>query len=284
MITRTVCGLVVASVIAVSSSALVEQPALTSWVGQQPSQIDAVARLCANHSRVAWDVSQDRGALAIKRVDPYSVPRTSPDLLDRARAIPDISIRHAQERVRSVPFRGGWLVGLDQGEFGGGLWWLSRNLANYRRLTTEPVVGLVSWGERVLVLAGLEHLDIKRGGVFEASTDDAGMAHLRMLADLGAEPRAVYAGRGSLVVATAVGVARVSANGMVAWLSRRDYSLPGPRSVAVLDSGAVYVGMSRWVVELLPATSGYQETWYVPGDCVGFYLDKTRLECECRAR
>jgi hypothetical protein len=237
--------------------------------------------LCGNYSRVAWNVSENAGTLAVSRVDARAGRRTSPEALQRAGSIPGLTIT-PDAWIVSARYGRGWLVGLDHGEFGGGLWWMPEESGQPQRLSTEPVKGFVPVDGKLFVLSGLAHLTRSQGGIFEVTTDRPGGVGLRTVADLGACPYAADAVSGGLVVASNRGIARVSLAGPVEWLSRTDYEPLRPRSIVVLPSGAVYVGMSRYVAELVPSAGGYTETWYVPRDCVHFKVDEAQNECECR--
>jgi len=270
-------------IIGIASWSTAGENALSSWVGQKPVDRGSPDMLCGNYSRVAWNVSVEAAALAISRVDARAGRRTSPEALQQARSIPGLKIT-PDAWVVSARYGTGWLLGLDRGEFGGGLWWMPATGGGGKpqQLWTEPVKGFVSLDDKLLVLSGLAHLTRSQGDVLEVTADNSGRIGLRTIADLGACPYAAEDANGSLIVASNHGVARVALAGTVEWLSRTDYEPLRPRSIVALPSGAVYVGMNRYVAELVPNAGGYAETWYVPGDCVHVTVDEIRSECECR--
>lgn len=272
------CSVAIAT--AVSSSVVAGQSMPTSWVRQQPPLVGSEALLCAAYTPEAWEVSQNQGALSVRSVKLLGNV-ISPELRERVRGIPELASQRPDASISSLSFGDGWLVGLDRGEFGGGLWWLSHGLGDYRRLTSEPVLGLLHWGERSIVLVGLAHMNANRGGVFEVTTDNLGGITLRTLADLKACPYAAHASRDRLVVATASGVVQVSPEGETRWLSHFDHRNTPPYSITALPSGTIYVGLQRYVVELSPVSRSHKETWFVPADCARFRIDFGRLECIC---
>jgi hypothetical protein len=269
---------VVVSIVSISAAG---ENALSSWIAQKPADRGSLEMFCGNYSRSAWNVGEDGGALSVSPVDARARRRTSPEALERARSIPGLRVT-PDAWIVTASYSRGWLLGFNRGEFGGGLWWVPAGAGHPQQLSTEPVEGFVPLDDRLLVLSGLAHMTISQGGVFEVTTDSSGGIGLRLVADLGACPYAAHSVSGSLIVACSHGIARVSLAGRVEWLSRTDYEPLTPRSIVALPSGAVYMGMNRFVAELVPNAGAYAETWYVPGDCVRFEVDTARIECECR--
>jgi hypothetical protein len=69
-----------------------------------------------------------------------------------------------------------------------------------------------------------------------------------------------------------------SAEDTAAWFGGK-YGGLYPTSIAVLRSGAIYVGMRHFVTRLTPKGSSYEEDWLVPSDCLRFvHLD---FRCAC---
>jgi hypothetical protein len=172
-------------------------------------------------------------------------PRVLPPGLREAASAVGFSLER-QGRLSAVRVDGGWFVGVSRGEFeGGGLWWLPDG-GRVQQLESDNVGDFVSLRGRHFALLGLTHLDLQRGRVIELVVTEAG-PKARLLADLGAEPRALeLAANGALTVATPYGVARIDPSGQVRWLSKSDYAGAFPRSIATDGAGNVYVGMNRF--------------------------------------
>lgn len=165
------------------------------------------------------------------------------------------------------PFAGGWAVGFDAGEFGGGLWWFSGNGQQRWRLSEENVIGFVPSTRGLLVLDGISHLDLSHGRVLLLSASAEGPPTMRILAEL---PGAPYAFESlhpdTVIVGTPGGVSRVEASGKIIPLSQSKV-LPHPNSLVVGPSGIIYVGMMHFVLMLTPHEGAYRETWLGPRDC-----------------
>jgi hypothetical protein len=92
-----------------------------------------------------------------------------------------------------------------------------------------------------------------------------------VLADLGESPQAfALAPDGSVVLVTSEKIHRIKSPGMIETIRSAKYGLLYPNSVAVLRSGAIYVGMRHFVTRLRPKVSSFEEDWLVPSDCLRF--------------
>jgi len=76
--------------------------------------------------------------------------------LTRGRTAADLAFVH-------VDVAEGWLVGLDHGEWGGALWWFSRDYGTRTLLVAENVRGIVADRASAIAICGLAHQTIDRG-------------------------------------------------------------------------------------------------------------------------
>ena len=104
----------------------------------------------------------------------------------------------------------GALVGLDGGEFGGGIV-LLRDRGSPRALTDEPVAFAWRMGRRLYVAAGLAHLGLDRGHLYVV---DLARLRIQRTIRLPASPRALHAAPGgAAVIDTAAGQVAVGPDG-----------------------------------------------------------------------
>jgi hypothetical protein len=180
--------------------------------------------------------------------------------------------------VRAAP--GGYLVGYDRGEFGGGLYWVRTDGRAHVRLRPparakrewfpENVQAIAEHEGSFFVFQGLSHLTSSLGRVLKVRPRNEGWL-VSSLVSLRATPYAVFEERpGSWLVAGSDGVSRVTARGAAQRLWGRPEVLAFvyPNSIAVGHEGGVYVGMRAWVLRLLPGPgAGWRADLLAPATC-----------------
>lgn len=120
-----------------------------------------------------WQGSTSDDPLVLRApMDELPVPRIGArkvNLPGPTSAIPKAAIMPMQEgggRVSLlIPWNGGWLVGTNNGEWGGSLQFV--NATRVVRLATDNVIGGFSWGGRLYVLSGIQHLSLDLGRLWE---------------------------------------------------------------------------------------------------------------------
>jgi hypothetical protein len=222
---------------------------------------------CANYAKRSWKVMLDGERLQIG----LNTERLRQDPLP-----PQIRSRHVQAGSKTdrvvVRVNDGWIVGLDSGEFGGGLWWFSTDGQRSQKLSEDNVVALIDTHKGVLVLAGLSHMGFDDGKVLRVTSGSRSAKKLELLADLRFTPRAfAVESADSLIVLTTSPLVRVRMSGEVeTLLAETDYRLLYPTSMTLSPSGVIHVGMRHFVTRLTPNGRTYREEWFVPQDCTRF--------------
>jgi len=230
---------------------------------------------CANYAKRSWKVRLDGERLQIG----LNAERLRQDPLP-----PQIRSRHVQAGSKTdrvvVRVDDGWIVGLDSGEFGGGLWWFSTNGQRSQKLSEDNIVALIDTPKGVLVLAGLSHLGLEDGKVLRIKSGPRGAKKLELLADLHFTPRAfAVESPDSLIVLTTSPLVRVRTSGEVETLFRTDYRLLYPTSMTLSAAGVIHVGMRHFVTRLTPNGKTYREEWFVRQDCARF--SQRDYDCVC---
>jgi hypothetical protein len=156
---------------------------------------------------------------------------------------------------------GGYLVGFNAGEFGGGLWWFSPDGRSRRKLTlrssgdfAENVHGFASFGSDVLALQGLNHMGYDVGRVVRLRRDRDGQWRPSVFVELESCAYAVVPeSASSWLLATSTGIWRLDARARVApvWRPPGGY-LYYPNSIVRDAAGVTYMGMRDFVVRLTP--------------------------------
>jgi hypothetical protein len=228
------------------------QEAPDGWAIFSSQTPDYATLFCANHSR-GWKVSLDSEKVVISE-----------------------GLYHGG--ISRIEYGKGNLEGLDDGEFGGGLWWFDG--ASKVKISDENVRGFVHTQFGTLAFVGLDHLGLHSGKVLVIGGGDIGPPSTTVLADLGESPHAfALAPDGSVVVVTSEKIHRIKSPGVIETIRNAKYGLLYPTSVAVLRSGVIYVGMRHFVTRLTPKGSSYEEDWLVPSDCLRFADEGYRCVC-----
>ena len=249
---------------------------------------------CANYSELEWRIVSANGSVKIERL-----PQFNGKFRDGDKPLP---FRLKQERGmigdrRTLKIRGGWLLGFDAGEFGGGLWWSNDDGSISRKLLDHNIRGIISTSP-ILILADAP---LRRGArekgsdgntvddplsglrssgeIFAISEDNGESMHL--IANLDGMPQTfVQESDNFILVTTETGVFRVNPNGAVEALAHGLFWGVYPNSMAISHDGTIYIGMRMFVVRLIPQSGGYTEEWLLPNECRSFKIRD--MECACR--
>jgi hypothetical protein len=165
---------------------------------------------------------------------------------------------------------GGWLLGFDAGEFGGGLWSADPS-GNMHELSRENVHGLVDTPQGVLVFVGLAHMGLDSGSVLIVPYTAKSKADVKVLVKLDGTPEALTRTSGDTVlVVTTHGITEISSFGGTRTLLHRDFRPLHPNSVVSMPDGTVYVGMHLFVLRFTPSAEHNAEQWFLPKSCEKF--------------
>jgi len=255
---------------------------LSDWIQVPPPEPGGPSWYCDNYSPSHWEVSETP-SLSFRAVEDPATGRRQDPLPFELTADPSDHDLDGDRLVRRLA--NGWLVGFDNGEWGGGLWWFSPNGSSRTKLKPsapgsddairfQNTVGFDDWDGKTIVLMGLGGL----GGVFRVD-QGAGRPRLLLWADLKGRPHAWIRDGESLLVQTGDTLWRLLPSGQTVKLHKRSFP-SSPRSLALGPSGTIYIGLRRFVVRLAPVGGGLNEGWFVRKDCNQFTLGLS--DCKCR--
>jgi hypothetical protein len=217
-------------------------------------------------------VGEHRGAVAISK---FSLAKhTKGDLP------PQVKLSKEMIGTRSLlRTSDGWLIGFDAGEFGGGLWWFSRDGHDAKKLLSENVHAIYETPDGIFVLAGLAHLSLDSGEI-NRIVDTPENISVKYLVSLGGSPEASTVGpSGQIVVATTHSVLLVDGVGKVRDLYKSGERLIYPTSAVVDGEGNIFVAMRFFVLRLSPRNGTYESQWLMPNKCQSVKL--VQYECAC---
>lgn len=246
------------------------------WVVYPAREQNSEAMQCANYSRLEWRVGLSEVG------NPHITPRPLP----YGSKSSNLELPHGVKPQKgmlgvesSLKIQNGWLLGFDDGEFGGGLWFAGLN-GETQELSAENVHGFMETSQGVLVFVGLAHLDLDSGRVLVVPYAVKSQTDLKTFAELDGSPEAFtkLAGDKALVV-TNRGISRISPTGLREPLITSEFGGLYPNSVASTVDGNIYVGMRLFVVRIVYQSGKYNEEWLVPESCKHFKI--RGLDCVC---
>ena len=229
------------------------------WVSIPPPKPATDAANCANWAPDAWSVALSSDSTSIL-----------------------ILPAHYRD-VDTVRLADGNLTSVNQGEFGGHVYWEPTN-GPRQQVAELNLVAFVPTADYVLGIAGLAHLSMNEGQLVAFRRNANRSWSVAKLKDLGAAPEAftklggdtiLIALSGALVVAHAPDYLRVLHRNAV-WPYTYAHSVVRDRA------GTIYIGMRSAVARLTPENGGYREDWLVLATCQHRQVVGTLGQCECR--
>lgn len=117
----------------------------------------------------------------------------------------------------------GFLVGTNSGEFGGGVWWFSRDGRRRRRILQANCVAIASSGRHAIIVSGLAHMGARLGEIHVLECrEDMRWERRRSLPLPGAPSQIELAGDGGLSILV---------EPRIVVLADRTFAFPDPLSV-----------------------------------------------------
>ena len=238
---------------------------LVRWLEFDPPEFGSDAWFVANNdARHEWIVFLRDGELCARL-------RAADDLRPEPLPFPiEADVPHGLALRRSVVrVADGWIVGFNQGEFGGQIRWFSEDGTRSDPLSDELVDDFVRTEFGLFATVGISHGTSDEGRIVRIDQgDDCGWM-VRPFLDLGGSPEvAALQPGGSLLVATSDRLLRVSpADRTIETLcDETGWAGLSPTSIAVTQSGTIYVGMRHGVAKIEKAGRSYRQRWLLPNE------------------
>lgn len=237
------------------------------WVAIEP---DEERLRCANYANDEYAVTV-RGGLTFAEKKQHE-PDTGPALS----FTPKTSGVRGRRHVLAVA--DGFLVGFDAGEWGGSLWWYSKDGAQSVKLADENVHGLVAMGpDLVGSIEGLSHMGTSEGSVRWIEHGAAWKSGALTVLDAG--PSTYVAASDAIYVLTTKSLVRMGKDRKAVVIQPVKTASMYPDSMAIDAAGELWIGMRQFVVRMTPAGAMYKTTWLVRDSCVRAAVRDLRCVC-----
>jgi hypothetical protein len=254
---------------------------VTGWQAvDAPSASDRGARMvwsfAANYSHLNWRVFTQDGAVHARLGG--EVPDIRP---------PQISFTPEARKFRrasaATSVDDGWLVGFNEGEFGGALYWFSRDGKRSYPISDDQIVDFFSLAGDIYAIEGLAHLSASRGSILRISRPKAGAPwRAQSVVALPYAPYAVAVRRdGTAMITLSDSLVAVGPD-----LKVKTLLLDAPWgalyptcSVLAPDEQKLYIGMRQFVAEFDLKTKTLR--FLIPSD---LFLNRLSKEQEAQIR
>jgi len=251
-------------------------PLPAGWVvWAAPERVNPLARKCAAASKSYNSVSVSAGDIQITpNHEDFGAGASS-----HVDQLPFAFSPAGSAGIRNVKrTKEGWLVGFNQGELGGSLWFLTSDGSKSTRLLKEDVIRFVEVFGRLFVFTSAVPLGGQNGSIYEVTEDGKIVNHL----SLDAAPE-IYTqdSDSSMVVAGESGVYRVSSAMTVEPIVHGGLYGLAPNSIVVMPDKTIYVGLRFFVLRLIPHGHSYQEQWIVSSACRNLHVGSDSNPCVC---
>ena len=179
---------------------------------------------------------------------------------------------------------GGKLIGLDGGEFGGGLWFSPSNSSEQVQLLSHADVrAIIAVPKGTLILTGSRSLVSDIATVYLATGGSSQKWTLNPIVNLGATPLlTIRNGSHSSFIITSRNLIRLDDDGQLKLLGTLPAELH-PNSVAIDGKSNIYIGMTFTVFRFRRTEDGYIPEALVPNSCNlhQYVAEDTFLHCGC---
>jgi hypothetical protein len=225
-----------------------------------------VARAQGDHS---WMVFYSKGSVgALPRVEWVKKKRAATDGWKPGADWMQIRMEASSwywQRGTGLPARDGWIVAASFGEWGGGLYWLSKDGSDVVRISDRNTDEVMKTNGGIFAVQSLHHLTFWYSDLIEVRKTATGWT-TELVTNLHEAPRFVLPDKDRFILVMSDYVCSLEPNGR----RRELYRLPVEErveSAILLNDGSLWIGSCRGLLRLQPKTRNeYVAQWFLPVD------------------
>jgi hypothetical protein len=232
---------------------------LTSPEWQSTQPWPGTDRRCLRNATCEWEVYLAQGTVKARTRSPShdNIPRSL-----------RLQLPHPMgngDRTFARRLGDGWLVGLNKGEFGGGVWWFDPASDNPQQLSSALPVAFLDASVGLLVPVAVE--GEPRSEILVVELAPNGRVHTRTWAAIDGSPTAASVDKTDVVIATDLGMIRIDQAAKARRIDKTDLRGLYPNSMAIDAHGRIFVGMRFAVATFDPDHGVLRERWLVHSSC-----------------
>lgn len=169
------------------------------------------------------------------------------------------------------PVVDGYLVAFNAGEWGGSLWWYSKDGLRRNKLLSEHINYFIKTENGLFAIGGLAHLSFDSGQIIKLEENN-GTWSQKKIQDLDSAPNGFfYEGNDSYLILTNKSILRFSEKNGISkvYLSIEGERFPYSYATSIVkdNTGNLYLGMRYAIIKLSPQDEFYSEEWLIPDFC-----------------
>jgi len=156
----------------------------------------------------------------------------------------------------------GYIIGLNHGEFGGGLWFLSTDgKSAYEIAPSKRIHQIFKFNEKLYVIEGLAHFGINYGNILELKRDV--VWHISEIFKLPDAPDFIIQDKNTVLVLTSEHLMRFHENGKLVEILKAPFywGMLFPSS-AVIEDKDIYIAMRHGILKISEYASDPHYEWY----------------------
>lgn len=193
-----------------------------------------------------WRVFAEHGQICAQLA---SEPR--PDRRDRPKFTPETDRFVTDKDTATMSVNDGWLVGFNQGEFGGALFWFSGDGKQNYKISDHHVVDIFSGLNSVYAIEGLDHMGLSNGSIIRIARAESGQRwRASTVVGLPSAPCTISTrGDGTMFVTSPNSIVAISRDWKVTTSLQDPWWYRPTSSVLSPDEQKLYIGMEYFVGE-----------------------------------
>ncbi|UOQ74675.1 hypothetical protein [Hymenobacter cellulosilyticus] len=257
--------ILIALLLLASSFARAQQQKLSAWQKEAGSLDDKVFDI--TYSSDDWVVCKVGTDIMVSRPKARYVPVRGDSLtIPMGRLKPEINYRYGVKVVKKVS--DGFLVGIDDGENGGGLWFLSNDATvQYRMANTYRIRWIFEFQSKLYAIhsRGRAGAGLGSGGILEITRNATGQWESETMIRLAEAPKLTVVSANRVYILTDEHLGILNSDLTLTTVLRGPYKwgMLQPSSM-VIDGPDLYIG-TRWGVFKIKAFESKPEYgWYIP--------------------
>ena len=213
-----------------------------------------------NNSKIHWVIEKKNDSIKIRKND-YNYFKGDSIPFSQKQIAKKIKGHYAIRAVKKV--NDGYIIGLNGGEFGGGLWFLSTNgKSSYEISSYIRVRQIFEFNNKLYVIRGLAHLGSSYGSLFELKKDKKWKI-LKTYKLPGAPNFIVKEGENILILTTEHLMSFNKNEKLIKILKAPFYWGMFYPSSAIVDKNDIYIAMRKGILKISDFYDNPNYEWYI---------------------